>query len=30
MSLEPMSKEEKQYIENLAQKVLMGLFPSSK
>jgi hypothetical protein len=25
-----MSKEEKQYIENLAQKVLMGLFPSSK
>ena len=30
MSLEPMSDEEKRYIENLAHKVLMGSHPNSK
>lgn len=30
MALEPMSEEEKVYIEALAQKVLMGAFPNPK
>ena len=30
MALEPMSKEEKVYIEGLAHKVLVGAYPNPK
>jgi hypothetical protein len=30
MALEPMSQEEKIYIEELAQKILLGAYPNPK
>jgi len=30
MALEPMSQEEKMYIEGIAQKVLLGTYPNPK